>query len=110
MEESVNAPRNVLLATILVILAASFSTASNIYVAQNAAGGNTGVDCADAHAAAWFNSSSNWGSAASQIGPGTTVHLCGTLNAPINAQGSGTSGSPIVIAFDCPSKGQISMP
>ena len=32
-------------------------------IAQNAAGGNTGADCADAHAVSWFNTSSNWGSA-----------------------------------------------
>ena len=82
-----NAPRKVLIAAILVVFATAFSTASNIYIAQNAAGGNTGADCANAHAAAWFNSSSNWGSAASQIGPGTTVHLCGTFNAPAGANG-----------------------
>ncbi|MGA8764171.1 MAG: hypothetical protein WB562_14990 [Candidatus Sulfotelmatobacter sp.] len=91
-----------------VILAAVFSTASDIYIAQNAAGGNTGADCADAHAVSWFNSSSNWGSG--NIAPGTTVHLCGTVSAPLTAQGSGASGSPITIAFDCPSNGQISMP
>ncbi len=109
-----NAPRKVLLAAILVIFATAFSTASNIYIAQNAAGGNTGADCADAHAAAWFNSSSNWGSAASQIGPGTTVNLCGTFTSQLNGQGSGTSGSPITILFTpgaqispavCPSNG-----
>ncbi len=114
MEESVNAPRKVLLAAILVIFATAFSTASDIYIAQNAAGGNTGADCADAHAASWFNTSSNWGSAASQIGPGTTVNLCGTFTSQLNGQGSGTSGSPITILFTpgaqispavCPSNG-----
>jgi hypothetical protein len=106
MEESLNAPRNVLLAAILVMFTAAFSTASDIYIAQNAAGGNTGADCADAHAASWFNSSSNWGSNASLIGPGTTVHLCGIFNAPAGAsnyltfQAAGTSGSPITLLFE----------
>ena len=55
---------------------------------------------------AWFNSSSNWGSDAGQIGPGTTVHLCGTFTAPAGAsgyltfQGSGSSGSPITLIAD----------
>jgi hypothetical protein len=92
-----------------VILATGFSaaaTAPNIYIAQNAAGGNTGADCADAHAVSWFNSSANWGSNAAQIGPGTTVHLCGTFNAPAGAngylsfQGGGNSGSPVTLLFE----------
>ena len=70
-----NGPRKLLLAVMFVILAATFSAASDIYIAQNATGGNTGADCADAHAASWFNSSSNWGSGSGKIGPGTTVHL-----------------------------------
>jgi hypothetical protein len=86
------------------------ASASDIYVAQAAAGANSGVDCADAHPVAWFNTASNWGYGTSQIGPGTTVHLCGTISSPISAQLGGTSGSPIVIAFDCASRGQLSMP
>ena len=101
-----NGPRKLLLAVMFVILAASFSAASDIYIAQNAAGGNTGADCADAHAVSWFNSSSNWGSSSGKIGPGTTVHLCGTSNAPAGSsgyltfQGSGSSGSPITLRFE----------
>jgi hypothetical protein len=105
----VNGPRNLILAVVLVILASGFSAAAsvpNIYIAQSAAGGNTGADCADAFALSWFNSSANWGSGAAQIGPGTTVHLCGTFNAPAGAsnyltfQSSGTSGSPITLLFE----------
>ena len=101
-----NGPRKLLLAVMFVILAASFSAASDIYIAQNATGGNTGADCADAHAASWFNSSSNWGSSAGKIGPGTTVHLCGTFTAPAGSSGyltfqaSGTSGNPITLLFE----------
>src|SRR5580692_4452198 len=105
MEESLNAPRNVLLAAILVMFTASLSTASDIYIAQNAAGGNTGADCADAHAVTFFNSSLNWGWVG-QIAPGTTVHLCGTFNAPAGTRdylmfhGSGASGNVITLLFE----------
>ena len=97
--------RKFLLAMILVILGATFTVASDIYVAQNAAGGNNGGDCADAHAVSWFNSSGNWGSGNGQIGPGTTVHLCGTFTGAANStmltiQGSGASGNPVTILFE----------
>ena len=104
-----NGPRNLVLAVMFVILASGFSaaaTAANIYIAQNAAGGNTGADCADAFAVSWFNSSANWGSGAAQIGPGVTVHLCGTFNAPAGAsgyltfQGGGNSSSPVTLLFE----------
>jgi hypothetical protein len=106
VEESLKAPGKLIYAAILVILTAGFSAASDIYVAQNAAGGNTGTDCADAHAASWFNSSSNWGSSFGQIGAGTTVHLCGTFNAPAGSSGyltfhgSGNSSNPITLLFE----------
>jgi hypothetical protein len=106
MEESVNRPRNLVLLALLVTLAPVFSAASDIYIAQNAAGGNTGADCLDAYAVSWFNSSSNWGSKAGQIGPGTTVHLCGTFNAAAGSseylplQGSGNSTNPITLRFE----------
>jgi hypothetical protein len=106
----VNGPRKLVLAVIFVILATGFSaaaSAANIYIAQNAAGGNTGADCADAFSVSWFNSSANWGSGAGQIGPGTTVHLCaGTYSFPggtscgLSFQGSGSSGSPITLIAD----------
>ena len=90
-----------------LFLVVVFSSAqTNIYIAQNAAGANSGADCADAHSAAWFNTSANWGSGATQIGPGDTVHLCGTFAAAtanssmLTVQGSGSSGSPITILFE----------
>ena len=95
-----NGPRNLILAVMFVILAAGFSTAADIYIAQNAAGGNTGADCADAHAVAWFNSSSNWGSNTGLIGPGTTVHLCGTITSQVKGHGSGSNSSSITIRFE----------
>src|SRR5580700_5183315 len=105
VEDRVNGPRNLVLAVMFVIFALSLSTASDIYIAQNAAGGNTGADCADAHAVTYFNSSLNWGWMG-QIGPGTTVHLCGTFHAPEGARdylvfhGSGASGNVITLLFE----------
>ena len=72
----------------------------NIYVAQAAQGGDTGADAANAHSLAWLNNSANWGTGGSQIGPGTTVHLVGTLTNTFTAQGSGTAANPITIFFE----------
>jgi hypothetical protein len=102
----VHGPRNLVLAFMFIIFAAGFSAASDIYIAQNATGNANGTDCADAYAATWFNNSSNWGPNQGQIGPGTTVHLCGTFNASAGAsgyltpQGNGTNGNPITIYFE----------
>jgi hypothetical protein len=93
--------------TVMTLLLPSTAAASaaNIYLAQNATGAATGADCADALAYSFFNSASNWGSGSTQIGPGTIVHLCGTITAAAGAtgltfKGSGTSGSPITLRFE----------
>jgi hypothetical protein len=80
-------------------------SANDIYIAQNRSGSDTGADCANAHAATFFNTAGNWGSGATQIGAGTTVHLCGTLTFGANTsglrvQGSGASGNPVTILFE----------
>ncbi|HSY33635.1 MAG TPA: hypothetical protein VLA42_16760 [Verrucomicrobiae bacterium] len=95
-----------LLALVFSGLAATgaYAQASNVYITQD--GGGNGVCSSNVHNPAWFNSSANWGTSASQIGPGTIVHLCGTFNAPAGAnsylrfQGSGTSGNPITLLFE----------
>jgi hypothetical protein len=93
-------------AALFLAVSASFASATNVYVAQNAAGAASGADCADAVALSWFNSSANWGSGPTQIGPGTTVHLCGTFTASAGAdsylqmQASGSSGNPITIKWE----------
>jgi hypothetical protein len=79
--------------------------ANDIYIAQSAVGGANGADCADAFPVNFFNTAGNWGSAAGQIGPGTTVHLCGTITFPggqtgLKIQRSGTAGSPIIVKFE----------
>jgi hypothetical protein len=95
----------------LVGIAFSYGTASanDVYIAQSAAGSANGSSCANAVAYGYFNTSGNWTSGApsgTKIGPGTTVHLCGTFTAPAGSssylvtQGSGTSGSPITIHFE----------
>lgn len=89
----------------LMLPSTSAASATNIYLAQNATGAGSGVDCADAFAYTYFNSSANWGSGTNQIGPGTVVHLCGTINGPaggngLTFQGSGVSGSPITLLFE----------
>jgi hypothetical protein len=89
----------------LIIFAGSItftgvSHATDYYIAQNSAGGNTGADCADAHAVTWFNTAGNWGSGTGKINPGDTVHLCGTITSALTVQASGTSGNVTTIHFE----------
>jgi hypothetical protein len=97
--------------TIPLLLASSLGFATNaVFLAPSAAGGNTGVDCADAKAATtYFNTSGNWSATPTgiQIGPATTVHFCGgTYSASAGTsnyftfQGSGSSGNPITTVCD----------
>lgn len=88
---------------LLLLFAAAPCFATNaVFVAQTAAGGNTGADCADAKAISYFNTSGNWSATPSgiQIGPGTTVHLCGTITFELAFQGSGGSGNPVDLLFE----------
>jgi hypothetical protein len=100
------------MATVILTIACGVArgSATNIYIAQSAAGSANGSSCANSYAYSFFNASANWGTGTSQIGPGTTVHLCGTLTNALVAQGSGSSGSPVTILFDSATSGQISMP
>src|SRR5262249_49183837 len=66
-----------------------------------------GSSCANAKAASFFNTASNWGSG-NPIAPGKTVGLCGTITSELDAQGSGTPGNPITILFTAGAK--ISQP
>lgn len=84
----------------VLLFAFSAGPARNIYVAQKAVGSANGTDCADAYAVAFFNTAANWGTGAAQIGPGTTVHACGTITNNLVFQGSGTSGSPVTLLFE----------
>ncbi|MFA5248636.1 MAG: choice-of-anchor Q domain-containing protein, partial [Patescibacteria group bacterium] len=73
---------------------------SGIYIAQTATGLGNGSSCANAHAITFFNTSGNWGSGDSQIGPGKTVHLCGIISTSLVLQGGGSLGHPVTIFFE----------
>lgn len=77
--------------------------ANDIYISQS--GNGSGSSCSSTLSASFFNNSASWGTAAGQIGPGTTVHLCGTFTgAPgsvmLSFQGNGTALSPITVLFE----------
>src|SRR5580698_8696178 len=91
------------MASLAMLSAFAFSSATNVYITPDGSG--QGVCTTSPQTPAWFNSSSNWGSGASQIGPGTTVHLCGTFTGSagqqfLTAKGSGSTGNPVTIQFD----------
>lgn len=82
---------------------------ANVYIAQTSQGSNNGSSCANAYAVTFFNTAGNWGSSTGQIGPGTTVHLCGTFTAAANQivltfNGSGTAGNPITLKWESGAK------
>jgi len=81
----------------------SSASVSNVYISQSGTG--SGTNCSDTRSASWFNNEGNWGSGSTQIGPGTTVHLCGTFTGSAGAteltfQGSGSSGNIITLRFE----------
>jgi hypothetical protein len=95
--------------SLAVLVTATFclpAQASDIYIAQSATGKNSGQDCANAFAYTFFNKPGNWGTNSGQIGPGTTVHLCGVFvdstpgDTLLSFQGSGSSGSAITLLFE----------
>lgn len=80
----------------LVLVSVSIPAfAENIYVSQGGTG--DGTSCSSSRSAAWFNTSVNWGGGSGQINGGDTVNLCGTINAGLTMQGSGSSGNIITI-------------
>lgn len=97
------------LTLLAILLLSGCAWANDVYLAQTAAGGNTGADCADAKAISYFNTSGNWSGSPTgiQIGPATTVHLCGTITTELMFHGSGTSGNVIELLFETGAKIQI---
>ena len=80
------------------------ANAKAFYISGSSNRTNGGGSCGDALSVAWFNNSSSWGSASNQIGPGTTVYLCGVFNGRpgqqlLTVRGRGSSGNPITIKF-----------
>lgn len=92
-----------LMVAFFFLLGVSSARANDIYIAQSASGAANGADCADAFPYTFFNDGSHW---PSPIGPGTTVHLCGTINAAggtsglLTFQGGGTAGNLITLKFE----------
>ena len=86
--------------------------ANDVYIAQAAAGSANGSSCANAFAYNYFNTKGNWTSSVAsgtQIGPGSTVHVCGTITVGANSealvfQGSGVNGSPVTLYFESGAK------
>lgn len=81
--------------------------ANAVFLANASAGGNTGADCANAKAATYFNSAGNWSASPTgiQIGPDTTIHLCGVITGTtssngLTTQGAGSSGHPVIVIFE----------
>lgn len=79
--------------------------AKDLYVAANQVGTGSGTGCSTAKSVAWFNTTTSWGTGTAQIGPGTTVHLCGTFTGVAGQQlllvhGNGTSSARITIKFE----------
>ncbi len=89
---------------LLLFASALWASATDVYITPD--GSAQGACTSNPHPPSWFNTSANWGSGSNQIGPGTTVHLCGTFGASAGAggylrfQGSGTSGNPITLLLE----------
>jgi hypothetical protein len=100
MEAMVIGFRQLFFVIISILVSLGVSSANDVFVSQTPKGSGSGADCADALAVSYFNSSSNWTSSTAtgtKIGPGTTVHLCGTITTNLTFQGSGSSGNPVVL-------------
>lgn len=92
---------------ILAIFITPLLATNSVYIAQASQGSGNGTSCGNAEAVSYFNTAGNWSATPTgiQIGPDTTVHLCGTFTGTSNTtmltfQGSGSSGHPIIIESD----------
>ena len=90
---------------ILILQGICFS--ADIYISQATQGADSGSSCSNSHSADWFNTSGNWASpkVLGKIGPGDTVHLCGTFTGAAGAnmlafKKSGNTGQPITLLFE----------
>jgi hypothetical protein len=90
-----------------LLVGGNTALANDVYISQT--GGGNGSSCSSPMTASYFDTASNWTAgnpSGTLIGPGTTVHLCGTFTAPAGSsgyltfQGGGTSGRPITVVFE----------
>ncbi len=92
---------------------ATFSTVATIlsskdtYIANITQGDDSGSSCANAHSVDWFNDYNpsttlpiNFGVGVGQIGPGDTIHLCGTIQKSLALNYDGLPGNPITLFFE----------
>jgi hypothetical protein len=93
-----------LLLGVAIVVMIGMAKGESIFIAQTAQGSDNGVNPANAHAAAWFNTAGNWDVGTGKISPGDTAHLCGTITTSLIAQGNGINGSPITILFETNAK------
>lgn len=91
----------------LLFLGASGLLAGDVYLAQSDTGSASGASCANAKAYTYFNSAGNWSATPTgvQIGPGTTVHVCGTITisggaSALVVQGDGAAGNPVIVRWE----------
>lgn len=89
------AMRKFLLLGAFFLFCGAVCQANDIYIGQSGSG--SGTSCSSTLPASFFNASGNWGGGSSQIGPGTTVHLCGTISTTLVFQGGGSSGNPVTL-------------
>src|ERR1035441_1174073 len=92
--------RQLLLTWCIILSCISTVRAKDLYVAQNTAGADSGVDSANAHALAWLNASANWPTGSNSVNPGDVIHLVGTLTNTLTIGGGGTVGNPIKVYFE----------
>lgn len=85
---------------IIILLFAAITKAEHVYIAQSEVGLRDGSSCANARSLAWANTTANWGEGSGKIGPGDTLHLCGTLTSTLWVGGSGLSSKRITILFE----------
>jgi hypothetical protein len=81
--------------------------ATNIFLAQTAAGTADGSSCDNARPVSYFNEARNWGTGGSQIGSGTVVHLCGIIGITLKVPASQGTGL-VTIQFEANAKMQQS--
>ncbi len=89
----------------IIFYASAAASFTDYYIGQTSAGVADGTTCQNANIYTFFNSAGNWGAGAGKIGPGTTVHLCGTWTGSAGVQwlifqADGTVGNPITVKFE----------
>ena len=88
------------LIALIFCLIPSVVFAEDIYLAAIQQGDGSGISCATAKAASWFNTSNNWGTGSNKISPGDNVILCndgGDYHLTLTTHGSGSPGNEITI-------------